>query len=388
MNSQKHTTNRKKKAKIIFEGKTQRKHHFVIPLIAIIILALALVGMISQGSFYIFNGNILSTNKNITNTENNTENVIIATVNGQDIHQKDFDVQWDALPVQSKAKITPQDVLNEIITEQLLLQEAKNKDITITSPELDQFINVQLAQAGIDEEQFKKILQAQGSSLEDVRKIYKNQLIIAKLFDQEITTDLNATDNEINKYYQENKEKFHQDKQMTVRHILIQTGGALNETEALARVAKINSLLDAKNNTNFCDLVSEYSSDTGSVQQCGEYTFGKGQMVKPFEDAAYNMTIGERRTVKSTFGYHIMLKMGEIEEKYLKLGDIVDPTTNTTVKEAIGKVLIQQKAKALFDTYVAQLRDKATIVYHEASLKPTTDKQLLANTAENTSAMK
>ena len=84
-------------------------------------------------------------------------------------------------------------------------------------------------------------------------------------------------------------------------HILVK-----KQSEALAILEKL------KNGEKFGKLARELSIDSGSAKRDGSLGyFGKGMMVKPFEEAAFKLEIGNiSEPVKSEFGYHIIKRLG------------------------------------------------------------------------------
>lgn len=84
-------------------------------------------------------------------------------------------------------------------------------------------------------------------------------------------------------------------------HILVQ-----KQNEAIAIHQRI------KNGESFGKLAKELSIDTGSAKKDGNLGyFTRGMMVKPFEEAAFKLQIGEMsEPVKSEFGYHIIKRYG------------------------------------------------------------------------------
>jgi parvulin-like peptidyl-prolyl isomerase len=92
--------------------------------------------------------------------------------------------------------------------------------------------------------------------------------------------------------------------QVWARHILLDTEAEANAVQALL-----------KNGTDFAKLAGEYSKDTGSGASGGDLGwFGKGMMVAEFEDAAFNQAVGEvGQTVQSQIGYHIIQVLGREE---------------------------------------------------------------------------
>ncbi len=84
-------------------------------------------------------------------------------------------------------------------------------------------------------------------------------------------------------------------------HILVS-----KQSEALEILEKI------KRGEKFGKLAKEFSTDTGSGKRDGNLGyFTKGAMVKPFEEMAFKLSIGEiSEPVKSEFGYHIIKRLG------------------------------------------------------------------------------
>ncbi len=84
-------------------------------------------------------------------------------------------------------------------------------------------------------------------------------------------------------------------------HILVS-----KQSEALAILARI------KTGEKFGKLAREHSIDSGSAKRDGNLGyFSKGKMVKPFEDAAFKLQIGQiSEPVKSDFGYHLIKRLG------------------------------------------------------------------------------
>jgi foldase protein PrsA len=291
-----------------------------------------------------------------------TDSNVLVLVNGEQITQDQLDAQWDALPVQTKTQLTKEELLDEIVREQLLLQRAEELGITATQEEVNEFITSQLGQTGATIDQFKEVLTAQGVDYTQIEEIYTNQLIIAKLFDQTITDDqIAATEEEIQNFYEENRDLFEQEEQVTVRHILIQANEQVNESVVQERVDFI--LAGLENGTeNFCEYVTNYTSDRASEPTCGEYTFPRGQMVPEFEQASFSMNVGEIEAVDSQFGTHIIEKLGETPSGTLELDDEVQ-SSGFTVETLVISQIEQEKAQSVFNTYIAELEEAAAIEY-------------------------
>ncbi|MFP4118534.1 MAG: peptidylprolyl isomerase [Candidatus Woesearchaeota archaeon] len=290
---------------------------------------------------------------------------VLATVDGETITEEEFNKQWNTLPPNVKLQVGKDALLEDIVNQQLLLNKAEEKGLETTSQEAEGFVNQQLTQAGRSMEEFKQQLEMQGLSYEDILLTYQKQLTIAKLFDQLNTSEVNVTDEEVEEYYENNRDQFYREQQVTVRHILIEVNNQTTDAKAEALAENISAQLDETNNSNFCTLVRNYSMDLGSKEDCGEYTFSRDRMDPAFENASFEMDIGERQVVKSQFGYHVILKRNESEAGYLDLDDMTSDQEGeqTPVRTAIRQQLSQERATAIYDEYVSKLRENATITY-------------------------
>ncbi|WP_431262572.1 peptidylprolyl isomerase [Roseateles chitinivorans] len=176
---------------------------------------------------------------------------------------------------------------------------------------------------------------------------------------------VNADD--VQKYYDENKARFTSDEERRASHILIKAGGDMAAADKAKAKAKADELLAEarKNPAGFAELAKKNSEDPGSATNGGDLDFfGKGAMVKPFEDAVYALKKGEiSNVVQSDFGYHIIM-LTDVR------GGQVRPFE--TVKAGIEADLRRQLAQK---RYTEQADSFSDMVYSDAdSLKPAADK--------------
>lgn len=187
--------------------------------------------------------------------------------------------------------------------------------------------------------------------------VLQHDNLLAQTLYQELTGHLEPDQAAMHKYYDENKAKF---ETVTARHILVRMKGSpvplrqgkedLTEEQALAKAQELKKKLDG--GANFEELAKAESDDTGSGANGGMLgTFGHGQMVPAFEQAAFAQTVGKvSDPVKSQFGYHLILvdakqsKTFEDAEKEIeaqlkpemtrKAIDAVKSSTTTSINEA------------------------------------------------------
>lgn len=129
-------------------------------------------------------------------------------------------------------------------------------------------------------------------------------------------------DAELRKYYDEHKADF---EQVRARHILIRTKGSpmpadsnkkeLTDEEALAKAQEIRKKI--MDGADFAKLASEESDDSSKTAGGDLNFFKRGQLVPPFEQAAFAMKVGDvSEPVKTPFGYHIIKVEDKREETF------------------------------------------------------------------------
>lgn len=143
------------------------------------------------------------------------------------------------------------------------------------------------------------------------------------------------SDAEIEEYYNTNKERYVIKEQVKASHILIKTD---NHSDEEARKIAEKAKADLDGGADFAELAKKISEDEGSKVKGGDLGFfSRGRMVKPFEEAAFALEVGEvSDLVKSQFGYHIIRKAAHDQEKTRPIEE---------VKGSISSILKRNKAR-------------------------------------------
>lgn len=132
--------------------------------------------------------------------------------------------------------------------------------------------------------------------------------LVQKFYGEELKK-ITATDEELKKFYDENTQSY---KKVTVKHVLFMTIDP-NTNQPLpqdkqddAKKKGEDILAKVKAGSDIAALAKQYSEDGGSKDNGGEYTFGKGEMVKEFEDWSFNAKVGDVGLVQTQYGYHVI----------------------------------------------------------------------------------
>ncbi len=204
---------------------------------------------------------------------------------------------------------------------------------------VDQLIAVYaLAKYGEEEkldetEKFKAIL-------ENARKDILAQMAIGKIFE-----GITISDEQIREYFEANKARFAKGASVHAKHILVDSEEKCNELlESIVSGGKA-----------FEDVAKESSTCPSGANGGDLGEFGKGQMVKEFEDAAFAAEIGHVvGPVKTQFGYHLIKVEDKKEAEDAKLDD---------VKEQIKSEIMQKKQQEAYTAKVEALKKKYMAQY-------------------------
>jgi peptidyl-prolyl cis-trans isomerase D len=158
------------------------------------------------------------------------------------------------------------------------------------------------------------------------------------------------SDQQITEYYEDNLDKFRQEKEVKARHILFKLSKDMSEEEETKVKEKALSVLKmAREGEDFATLAKEYSEGP-TREKGGELGwFSRGRMVKPFEEAAFNMKKGEiSDLVRTSFGYHIIL-VEDIKEAHTETLDEARPQIIDILTKITATDLAQEKGLSLID---------------------------------------
>jgi peptidyl-prolyl cis-trans isomerase D len=144
-------------------------------------------------------------------------------------------------------------------------------------------------------------------------------------------------DADIQDYYKRNVDtRFKREDEVHARHILISVpSGATDKEKAAAKAKALDVLKQAQAGGDFIKLAAKYSDDTSNKLQGGDLgTFGRGQMIKPFEDTVFAMKPGQITMVETHYGFHIV----RLESS--------SPAHTDTIAEAKPKIIEELRTQA------------------------------------------
>lgn len=264
------------------------------------------------------------------------------------------------------------DALITLIDEHISDKELSEDDIADAKTEAKEYISsikTQYESAGYD---WDEVLSQYGYANEDALVneylvSIKQQLVVTNYLEKELTED------EINKYYEENIYGTY-----TVKHILIEpettdemTDEEVATAEEAAKAKAQEVITKYAAGEDWATLVSEYSNDEGSKESEGLVeNFTKGDMVDEFFNASVALKDGEYTTepVKSSYGYHVILKVSETAKKSLD-----------DAKKEIVEALVNEKLNndsKLYTSTWAKIRNNYKLDIKDTQVKSDYEKSI------------
>ncbi len=182
-----------------------------------------------------------------------------------------------------------------------------------------------------------------------------------------VQKQIEVSDADLRAYYQQNAARYSTRPQRRASHILITAPKAATAAERDAARANAQQLLaEARQpGVDFAALAKAHSQDPGSAAQGGDLGFfGPGDMVKPFEDAAFALQPGALSdVVESDFGFHI-IKLAEVK-----------PAVTRTFDDARPEIERQLRGQRAAGRFAEMAETFSNIVYEQPdSLKPVADR--------------
>jgi peptidyl-prolyl cis-trans isomerase C len=289
----------------------------------------------------------------------------LVVVNGATLTQADVDqrlstrmARFEGMPDSSRPQIEAQlrkMIEEEFIARTLLTAEAKRLELTVSDNEVDAMVEEAKANlpAGMT---LADILKAEQLDEAGLREEIRQQLTMKKVIDNAVQAEAEPTEEEIKAFYEDNVEKMKVPESVRARHILIKVDAGADDAEKEAKAKEAAAIRkQLLEGADFATLAKEKSACPSSQSGGDLGVFPRGQMVQPFEAAAFAQQVGEiGEVVETDFGYHIILveERNEAEDRGLE-----------EAREEIAQFLASRGVNESRQAYMEQLREKATIEY-------------------------
>ncbi|HAT4247288.1 TPA: peptidylprolyl isomerase [Clostridium perfringens] len=310
----------------------------------------------------------------VEKTQAAIDKTTVATVNGEkitlgevDSHLKGFleqlksqygDKYMDDPQAAQQILQQRQVILNSMVEEKVLVDEAKKENLVPSEEELNKKVDEQVKQykEQYGEEGYKTAVENIGYTEDTFKEFLKNQ-VIAEATLEYATKDVKVSDEDIKKYYDENKQQFAVKAGADVKHLLLPT-----EEEAQKAYDEIQS-----GQTTFDDLFNKYGKNTDPkkepiAEDLGRVDYTNSNFDKDFMEGLKGLKDGEiSKPVKSSFGYHI-IKATNVTDKETQL-------TEEQAKSKIMSILENQKKREAYQKDLDQWKKDFNVKVYDDKLQ-------------------
>jgi parvulin-like peptidyl-prolyl isomerase len=284
----------------------------------------------------------------------NQEIITLSEVEKRIAFQKEEIVAEDRLERQEQKQALCRKVLNNLIDEKLIDQEAKKSGVKITGKEIEAMMEEVKRRNGITQEGLEKALAAEGLTLETYKKEIERNLQRQRFIHWSVKVEEKGGEKEFREFYQENLSRYRANETYRPAQILfaIPKGASPEEIRGIRK--KCQSVLEKiKKGEDFGEMALLYSED-GSNKARGDLGyFRKGELLPVFEREALRLKVGEvSGIIRTEFGFHI-----------IKLLDRrgADPLPFEEVSERVKADYYNAEMEKAFRQFLSKLKEKAVI---------------------------
>jgi len=256
----------------------------------------------------------------LANQQEEENKETLATVNDEIITLEEFNQYWDMIPDNYKMQLSKEDVLEQLITQTLLIQKAEEINLR-EDPE----VSFQI-------------------------KNTVDQILIQSLLEKEIIDKTSLNDDDIKSYYEENKENYWQEEEVHAFDILVETREQAEEI--LQKLAEGQEFEALAKQTSIASTAST-GGDIGFVS--------KGTLMPEIEEQLFALNPDDISEIISTDkGFHVFKVIEKNPSGYLELAE---------VKNEIESKLLPLRQQEAFDEYLMNAQDQANIEKNVELLK-------------------
>lgn len=240
--------------------------------------------------------------------------------------------------------------LNNLVETKLQIQEAMRMGLNVSNEELAGAVADIKSKYSMTDEMFMNSLAAEGLTMQDYRTRLADQILLQKVVNFAVRSNIVISDREIEEYYEANKDNFSGTEKLSIRQIFFaKPDGESGRATVEEKARGISQRLVA--GEDFAKLASEFSEGP-SRQFGGDLGYiSRGTVLSEVEDMAFVLKIGE---VSSPFwspgGLHI-----------IKVEDRIEAGTLEQVREKVRDIIYQQVFKSQYNEWRTGLRENAYV---------------------------
>ncbi len=254
----------------------------------------------------------------------------------------------------ARAAALRREVLDRLIDDELILQQATELKLSISNEQVDSSIEEIKRQNNLTDDQLREALRGQGMTMTAYRADLRRQLLRFRVLNIAVGSRVNISDDEVRSYYDRHM-KDGSNVQVRASHVFIAIPDGADATVVGEKQALAQKVLErAKAGEDFAKLARESSDDAATRADGGDLGyFGKDMLPKAIEELVFSMKVGDiRGPIRADRGFHVI----KLVDRKLK-----DPKPFDEVKDDIRMQLRQKDMERQTKIYLTELRKKTLV---------------------------
>ena len=253
----------------------------------------------------------------------------------------------------ARAAAVRRQTLEHMVDEQLLVQEAAELKVSVSSDEVDKSIEQIKKDYNLTDAQLREELHKQGMSLAAYRQNTKREILRYRIINIAVGSKVSVSDADVQGYYERHMQTANLQVRASHIFLAIPEGADAATTQEKEKQAQL-LLRRAQSGEDFSRLAREYSEDTATRAEGGDLGwFGKDILPKPIEELVFSMKVDEiRGPVRADRGFHVIKLLGRRAQ---------DPKPLSEVRDQIRGQLRQREMERQTKNFLTELRKKILV---------------------------
>ncbi len=255
-------------------------------------------------------------------------------------------------PQENLANMADKDILEILIMNKLIGKEVESQGMKAKDSDIDNYIERIKTQGNLSDEALKEALAKQGLTVEAYRQQISNEIERAMLINREIGSKVHVTQQEVERYYQEQggDSSSTSDEQVHVRHIFLPLSPSASSDEEKSALEQMQDIRKrALGGEDFAALANAHSRGPGAGQGGDLGFFKKGQMVNEIDTVAFSLKAGEiSEPFRNEAGVHLI----KVEER-IGAGEkstTIDPETAEQIRGKLYNEALRERYERWFQS--------------------------------------
>ena len=241
-------------------------------------------------------------------------------------------------------------ILENMITDKLLLQEAKKEDMNPAEQVRMTIDKIKEENNLSSDEQLRQVMRQQGIDFDLWRKQLEENILKQNIIYKEVGSSIVIDDSRIIEYYNANPEEFREPEEVTLKAIYIDPQGKTDEEVEDKKLTIIDRL---NNGEDFAAVASELSEGPGKEEGGDMGSFKQGELEESLWEAVSKIQEGKTTPWLNLRGIWILLKLEERQESRIRSFD--------EVRDEIQEKMYNEQRQTKLDEYLKELKERSYI---------------------------